>query len=689
MTTAYTSLLGLALPVTGELSGTWGDTVNNSITSLLDSAIAGTTTLSADTTLTTTTGASNQARQAILLCTGHVANITITAPAQSKIYTVINASATYTAKIRGVGPTTGITIPVSSTATVAWNGSDFVDASGYINGNLKVNGTLSVTGVATFAAGSAALPAITTTGDTNTGMWFPAADTIAFTEGGVESMRIDSSGNVGIGTTLPGSFAAAGRNLVVGTGTGNNGLTIYSGNASGGNIYFADGTTGAETYAGFIQYAHSTNAMLFGVNNNGSESMTLNSSGNLSIGATSTTSRLLAAGAGNNILGNAYSVASFLQDTTTARGVFLGYDSTGQIGTVSASSNGAASNLAFWTYSGSAWAEKARIDSSGNLGIGVTSPVSILDVNAKGTGTTPNAVKTYTSYMHGSTIGTNVGELTGWGVRYGTIAATPVWYGARFLRNGVNAASDFTIWTSPDGDVTTLAERVTVTASGNVGIAATSPVSRLDVRAASDVIGNYQTIQALSTDSAAINLGGGIGLGGFYSGTSSIAVFGNIVGRKENGTGGNYAGYLAFGTNAQATGIVERARIDSSGNLLVGTTAATGLASNQTRVVGGILNTASASALSVANNTATTIFTLSDYQGSQSWIVSADVAGQSNASAYACVYLVVANYTGAASVTALRQGSLSSISVSGLDVKYTQASGGTQTSVQWSAIRIM
>jgi hypothetical protein len=108
------------------LSGTWGDTVNNSITSLLDSAIAGTTTLSADTTLTTTTGASNQARQAILLCTGHVANITITAPAQSKIYTVINASATYTVKIRGVGPTTGITIPVSSTATVAWNGTDFV-----------------------------------------------------------------------------------------------------------------------------------------------------------------------------------------------------------------------------------------------------------------------------------------------------------------------------------------------------------------------------------------------------------------------------------------------------------------------------------------------------------------------------------------------------------------------------------
>ena len=40
MTTAYTSLLGLALPVQGELQGTWGDTVNNSITSLLDTAVA-------------------------------------------------------------------------------------------------------------------------------------------------------------------------------------------------------------------------------------------------------------------------------------------------------------------------------------------------------------------------------------------------------------------------------------------------------------------------------------------------------------------------------------------------------------------------------------------------------------------------------------------------------------------------
>jgi hypothetical protein len=56
--------------------------------------------------------------------------------------------------------------------------------------------TLSASGVATFSAGTVSLPAITTTGDTNTGIFFPAADTIAFTEGGAEAMRINSTGQL-------------------------------------------------------------------------------------------------------------------------------------------------------------------------------------------------------------------------------------------------------------------------------------------------------------------------------------------------------------------------------------------------------------------------------------------------------------------------------------------------------------
>ncbi len=148
-TTNYTPLLGLALPTTGDLSGTWGTEVNNAITSLLDSAVAGTTTLSADsnTTLTTTNGASNQSRNAVLLCTGaRTALRTITAQAQSKAYIIINATTGgYGVKIVGAGPTTGVTVTNGEKALVAWDGSDFVIvSSSIIDLTSEVTGTLPI-----------------------------------------------------------------------------------------------------------------------------------------------------------------------------------------------------------------------------------------------------------------------------------------------------------------------------------------------------------------------------------------------------------------------------------------------------------------------------------------------------------------------------------------------------------------
>ena len=83
------------------------------------------------------------------------------------------------------------------------------DDSGILN--IQTNETTAITVDASqrvaFVAGTAALPAITTDGDTNTGIFFPTADTIAFSEGGAESMRIDSSGNLLVKKTASSSSA--------------------------------------------------------------------------------------------------------------------------------------------------------------------------------------------------------------------------------------------------------------------------------------------------------------------------------------------------------------------------------------------------------------------------------------------------------------------------------------------------
>jgi hypothetical protein len=347
MTTAYTSLLGLALPVTGELSGTWGDTVNNSITSLLDSAIAGTQTVTADTTLTTTTGAANQSRQAILLCSPASANITITAPAQSKIYTVINTSATYTVKIRGVGPTTGVTLAVSESAVVAWNGSDFIRISSNsattgnftVNGNLSVTGTSTLTGVATLTAnpvlsagtangvtylnGSKSLTsgsAITfdgtnfaTTGTatatkliptgtsvTGNGLYLPAANALGLSTNGTNAVYIDSSQNVGIGTTSPGyklntyasttslSIQQVIQNSNAVAGTAALGFSVSA--ASGGEGLVVKGGIGFQrnaAYGGGFMAFYNNNSGAAGDFTTADEAMRIDNAKNVGIGTTS------------------------------------------------------------------------------------------------------------------------------------------------------------------------------------------------------------------------------------------------------------------------------------------------------------------------------------------------------------------------------------------------------------------
>ena len=213
--TNFSPLLGLALPTTGDLSGTWGTTVNDSITQLLDSAVAGTTTLSvdADVTLTTTNGAANQARNAIILWTASNGATTrnITAPAQSKAYLVIN-SGTGSIVIRGAGPTTGITVPAGARALVAWNGSDFVK----IVSN-PVSLTTDVTGTLPIANGG--------TGTTSTTF---------------VNLATNVTGTLPVGNGGTGATTLTANNVILGNGTS---APLFVAPGTTGNVLTSDGTT--------------------------------------------------------------------------------------------------------------------------------------------------------------------------------------------------------------------------------------------------------------------------------------------------------------------------------------------------------------------------------------------------------------------------------------------------------------
>ena len=178
-------------------------------------------------------------------------------------------------------------------------------------------------GVTTVAAGSASAPAITTDGDTNTGIFFPAADTIAFAEGGAEAMRIDSSGNVGIGTTSPSTKLTVNNGSIT---AGASGVVLIGRNSSSfpspGAGYFSLETNNTDGGNGGLSIKTLASSTL-------TERARIDSSGNLIVNATSQV--------GAGLIGARFDQATkygiALQNTSaTATGIFAGfYNSSGTL----------------------------------------------------------------------------------------------------------------------------------------------------------------------------------------------------------------------------------------------------------------------------------------------------------------------------------------------------------------------
>ena len=328
--------------------------------------------------------------------------------------------------------------------------------------------------------------------------------------GNATAITIDSSENVGIGTSSPSSYHAPADNLVIGS-SGDNGLTIASGTSSGGTICFADGTSGGAQYAGFIDYQHNGDYMRFGTNT-GTERMRIESSGRVGIG-TSNPAFLLD--------------VNHASDNGLAR--FTSGDADAYITISDVNSSSAYNRIGVVThdmYFNTNNTERMRIDASGSVGIGVSSPSTRLEV---GGGGGSEAIK--------------VSAGAGWAdLRLHSNATNG---GSIYFNDGADAGQLF--YYHVDDTMrfhTATAERMRIGSSGQVKIANGGSL-------------NFDTTSSGNFDIA-------------YKASDNTF---NII---------NNSSSAAMGFHTSST---ERMRIDSSGNLLVGTTDADSGSGNGVKII--------------------------------------------------------------------------------------------------------
>jgi len=277
-----------------------------------------------------------------------------------------------------------------------------------------------------------------------------------------ERMRIDSSGSVSIGNTVASSMDAGANNLVVGTGSGTEGMTIYSGTSNSGTIYFADGSSGDDRFRGQINYAHSDNSLNFRTNASASANMTLDSSGNVGIGTSSPAAPL-------DVVSSSGAVGAYIRGRSSDNNGSLYFTSNADASTEYGYVQGRSTDLRIQGFNNGLILQP----SSGNVGIGTTSPDYKLHLH--------NSSQNSYVYMSG---GGGLGESYGGFVRgYGVSGS------GGNLDLGVNDAGSLrtSINIQPQGNAvifsTAATERMRIDSSGNVGIGETSLTAKLHIKA--------------------------------------------------------------------------------------------------------------------------------------------------------------------------------------------------------------
>ena len=381
----YVNDLRLKEIATGDESGTWGTSTNTNLELIANAMGLGAETIpNASThTITMADGTADEFRSTFLRLTGGGTACTVTLAPNTLSHTWIMRNETAAALTLTQGSGANVTIAAGQTKIVSTDGGG-AGAIVYEMDDLELAGNLAVTSavginiaptsykltVNSGATTETTAAAIGYNGDAGTNLYvntdhgnnlvslYASGDVskeMRFLSGSLEVMRLDTTGNVGIGLTNAADYYA--NNLVVGAGS-EGGITIASSATTYNNyLAFADSSSGVDRYAGLISYDHNINDMHFRTNS--LERMRIDASGNVGIGSNTPVS-FGANTAGLTVNGSSGSHVTW-QNNGTNVGFAYPVGNDFYLGSEQAGSN---------TVFTAAGAERMRIDSSGNVGIG-------------------------------------------------------------------------------------------------------------------------------------------------------------------------------------------------------------------------------------------------------------------------------------------------------------------------------